>query len=51
MDTDDTIWTLLGIAKEAAADFGPHTGPGVSPVLWQATLDTLNFADGFARPA
>jgi len=44
MDTESTIWTLLGIAKKPHTDLGPETGPGVSPVLWQAALDTLNFA-------
>jgi hypothetical protein len=43
MDTESTIWTLLGIAKKPQQDPGPVTGPGVSPVLWQAVLDTLNF--------
>ncbi len=43
MDTEGTIWTLLGIAKKPAPDFGIHTGPGVSPELWQATIDTLSF--------
>ncbi len=45
MDTESTIWTLLGIAKKPHPDTGPTTGPGVSPVLWQAALDTLSFAD------
>src|ERR1700722_17896642 len=45
MDTESTIWTLLGIAKKPQHAVGPETGPGVSPVLWQATLDTLNFVD------
>jgi hypothetical protein len=44
MDTESTIWTLLGIAKKPQV-LGPDTGPGVSPVLWQAVLDTLNFAE------
>jgi len=44
MDTESTIWTLLGIAKKPRQDLGPETGAGVSPVLWQAALDTLNFA-------
>jgi len=45
MDTDDTIWTFLHIAKKSKAqEFGPLTGPNVSPELWQATLDTLSFA-------
>lgn len=43
MDTEGTIWTLLGIAKKPQRDFGVHTGGGVSPELWQATVDTLSF--------
>jgi len=45
MDTETTIWQLIGIAKKPSKIPGPETGPGVSPVLWQATIDTLNFAD------
>jgi Domain of unknown function (DUF3576) len=44
MDTESSIWTFLHIAKKPLADTGPQTGPGVSPILWQATLDTLDFA-------
>jgi hypothetical protein len=44
MDTESTIWNLLGIAKKPPRPIGPETGPGVSPVLWQAVLDTLSFA-------
>ena len=44
MDTESTIWTLLGIAKKPQQQIGPQTGSGVSPVLWQAALDTLSFA-------
>jgi hypothetical protein len=44
-DTEATLWTLLGLAKrESDRNIGPQTGATVSPVLWQATLDTLNFA-------
>jgi len=44
MDTEATIWTVLGLAKkESAQHFGPQTGSAVSPILWQAALDTLNF--------
>jgi Domain of unknown function (DUF3576) len=44
MDTESTIWNLLGIAKKPQKLAGPETGPGVSPVLWQAAIDTLSFA-------
>ena len=43
--TDATIWTVLGLAKrESERTVGPQTGNAVSPVLWQAALDTLKFA-------
>ncbi len=43
--TDETIWTVLGIGKRNIdRDVGPQTGATVSPVLWQAALDTLHFA-------
>src|SRR5437763_6419792 len=46
-DTDNTdmnLWTVLGLAKrESERNIGPQTGEAVSPVLWQATKDTLNF--------
>jgi hypothetical protein len=43
--TDQTIWTVLGLAKrDAERNQGPQTGSTVSPVLWQAALDTLHFA-------
>ena len=45
MDTETTMWQLIGIAKKPVKDAGPQTGPGVSPVLWQAAQDTLAFAD------
>ena len=45
MDTETTIWQLVGIAKKPEKLPGPETGPGVSPILWQATTDTLAFAD------
>jgi len=45
MDTEATLWTMLGIAKtESEQNVGPQTGDAVSPVLWQATQDTLQFA-------
>jgi hypothetical protein len=44
-DTDATLWTVLGLAKtDAERNQGPQTGDTVSPVLWEATLDTLRFA-------
>jgi hypothetical protein len=44
-NTDATIWTVLGLAtRESQRVVGPQTGTAVSPVLWQATLDTLKFA-------
>jgi hypothetical protein len=44
MDTETNIWQFLHIAKKKQPELGPRTGADVSPVLWQATLDTLNFA-------
>lgn len=45
MDTEATIWTLLGLAKKPSEhEPGPRTGSTVSPILWQAALDTLGFA-------
>ena len=44
MDTEATIWTILGFAKkESERHPGPQTGSTVSPILWQAALDTLDF--------
>ena len=44
MDTEATIWTILGFAKkESERRQGPQTGSTVSPILWQAALDTLDF--------
>jgi len=44
-DTDETLWSWIGLAKRPAQrQIGPHTGAAVSPELWQATLDTLHFA-------
>lgn len=45
MDTETTFWQLIGVAKKPSKIPGPQTGPGVSPILWQAAIDTLNFAD------
>ncbi len=44
MDTEATIWTVLGLAKRPSEhEPGPRTGSTVSPIAWQAALDTLNF--------
>jgi Domain of unknown function (DUF3576) len=44
MDTEATIWTVLGLAKKPSEHQpGPRTGNTVSPILWQAALDTLSF--------
>ena len=46
--TDQTIWTVLGLARRPTQnEVGPQTGASVSPVLWEAAHDTLNFA-GFS---
>jgi hypothetical protein len=45
MDTETTIWQIIGIAKKPSKAPGPETGAGVSPILWQAATDTLNFAE------
>jgi len=44
IDTDTTLWTILGLSKKPSAQqWGPKTGDQVSPELWEAALDTLNF--------
>ena len=44
IDTEATIWTVLGLAKKGSVkDPGPQTGNTVSPILWQAAHDTLDF--------
>ena len=44
IDTEANILTVLGLAKkESVKEPGPHTGRTVSPVLWQAANDTLDF--------
>lgn len=44
IDTEANIFTVLGLAKkESAKDPGPQTGRTVSPILWQAAHDTLDF--------
>lgn len=44
IDTEATIWTVLGLAKKPSVrQPGPQTGSTVSPILWQAARDTLDF--------
>jgi hypothetical protein len=44
IDTEANILTVLGLAKkESVKDPGPQTGRTVSPILWQAAHDTLDF--------
>jgi hypothetical protein len=44
IDTEATIWTVFGLAKkESVKEPGPQTGRTVSPILWQAAHDTLDF--------
>ncbi len=44
IDTEATIWTVLGLAKKGSdRQPGPQTGSTVSPILWQAARDTLSF--------
>jgi Domain of unknown function (DUF3576) len=44
IDTEANILTVLGLAKkESVKDPGPQTGKTVSPILWQAAHDTLDF--------
>jgi Domain of unknown function (DUF3576) len=44
IDTEANIWTVLGLAKKGSVvEPGPKTGRTVSPVLWQAAHDTLDF--------
>lgn len=44
IDTESTLWTLLGLAKKGSEkEPGPQTGRTVSPILWQAAHDTLDF--------
>ncbi len=49
-ETDATLWTVLGPRQTRIGTAISGRGPGdaVSPILWQATHDTLNFA-GIAR--
>ena len=43
MDTESNILTVLGLAKKPKRPTGPQVGEEVSPSLWNATHDTLNF--------
>jgi hypothetical protein len=44
IDTEANILTVLGLAKkDSVKDPGPQTGRTVSPILWQAARDTLDF--------
>ena len=44
IDTEASLWTILGLAKkESVKEPGPLTGNTVSPILWQAAHDTLDF--------
>jgi hypothetical protein len=44
MDTEATIFTVLGLAKRPSQRrLGPQVGSEVSPSLWIAAHDTLNF--------
>jgi hypothetical protein len=44
IDTESTIWTVFGLAKRPSQKaIGPQTGDQVSPILWEAAHDTLNF--------
>src|SRR6516165_4569708 len=44
IDTEANILTVLGLAeKESVKQPGPETGRTVSPILWQAAHDTINF--------
>jgi hypothetical protein len=44
IDTEANIFTVLGLAKKGSfKEPGPRTGNTVSPILWQAAHDTLDF--------
>lgn len=44
IDTESTIWTVLGMAKRPSQRaLGPQVGDKVSPILWEAAHDALNF--------
>ncbi len=44
LDTEANIWNVLGLAKRPSQRAkGPQIGNEVSPVLWEASHDALNF--------
>jgi hypothetical protein len=44
MDTESTIWTMIGLAKKPSElRKGPKLGSKVSPSLWEAAHDALSF--------
>ena len=44
LDTESNIWHVLGLAKRPSQRAkGPQIGNEVSPILWEAAHDTLNF--------
>jgi hypothetical protein len=44
IDTESNIWMVLGMAKRPSQrNQGPQTGDQVSPILWEAAHDALNF--------
>jgi hypothetical protein len=44
MDTESTIWTIMGLAKKPSQlAKGPKLGAQVSPSLWRAAHDALDF--------
>jgi hypothetical protein len=44
LDTESNIWNVLGLAKRPSQRTkGPQIGNEVSPILWEASHDALNF--------
>jgi len=44
LNTESNIWMVLGLAKRPSErDKGPRIGDEVSPILWEASHDALNF--------
>jgi hypothetical protein len=44
LDTEANIWNVLGMAKRPSQRAkGPQIGNEVSPILWEASHDALNF--------